>query len=327
MSQVWVIGQGGLLGSALSRLLQQEGQVPFAVDQPLRWSSTDQLCDQIQGQTQRFARQLTAGESWTIFWAAGQGNLHSRDEDFHAENSAFNTLLAAINTAPSLGAGQGRIALASSAGAVYAGCLDQPITERSSDCPTTPYGRAKLSNEAALIAWARNQNPLGPHPSRHAFIARLSTLYGPGQAWGKQQGLISHLARQLLRHKPLHIYVPLGTQRDYLHVDDAAWAMVEGARQMRTSVAHHIIASEQATKVAEILGIFTRLMRRAPRIVTSAAAAGSVYRPQMTFRSEHPIMPPRGHGLTPLHIGIHQVLHAERSALANGNPPTVNARP
>ena len=326
MSQVWVIGQGGLLGSALSRLLRQEGQIPYAMDQPWQWSSSDQLCDQMQDQTRRFARQLAAGESWTIYWAAGQGNLHSREEDFNAENTAFNTLLATVHTEPSLLAAEGRIALASSAGAVYAGCLDQPITERSSDSPTTPYGRAKLCNEAALIAWAKNRDPLR-HAARHAFIGRLSTLYGPGQAWGKQQGLISHLARQLLRNKPLHIYVPLGTQRDYLHVDDAAWAMVEGARQMRTGVAHHIIASQQATTVAEILGIFTRLTRRSPRIVTSAAAAGSVYRQQMTFRSEQPIRPPRGHGITPLHIGIHQVLQAERSALANGNPQKVNASP
>ncbi|XVJ68844.1 MAG: NAD-dependent epimerase/dehydratase family protein [Rhizobacter sp.] len=324
MSQVWVIGQGGLLGSALSRLLRQEGQIPFALKQPWQWSSSNQLCDQIQSETRRFAQQLAAGQGWTIYWAAGQGNLHSRDEDFVAENTAFNTLLATINTEPSLRASQGRIALASSAGAVYAGCLDRPISECSSDSPTTPYGHAKLGNEAALIAWARNQGPL-EHAGRHAFIGRLSTLYGPGQAWGKQQGLISHLARQLLRNKPLHIYVPLGTQRDYLHVDDAAWAMVQGARQMRDNVAHHIIASEHATTVAEILGIFTRLMRRAPRIVTSASAAGSVYRPQMIFRSEHPIKTLHGHGLTPLHIGIHQVLQAERSALAIGNSPKVNA--
>jgi UDP-glucose 4-epimerase len=324
MSQVWVIGQGGLLGSALLRLLQQEGQVPFAVDQPWQWSSPEHLGIQMQDQTRRFARQLVAGESWTIYWAAGQGNLHSREEDFNAEDTALRTLLTAVNTEPALLAGEGRIALASSAGAVYAGCLDQPISERSVDSPTTPYGRAKLSNEAALIAWAGSRDPLS-HAGRHAFIGRLSTLYGPGQAWGKQQGLISHLARQLLRNKPLHIYVPLGTQRDYLHVDDAAWALVEGARHMRANVALHIIASQQATTVAEILRIFTRLMRRSPRIVTSAAAAGSVYRQQMTFRSEQPIRPPRGHGLTPLHIGIHQVLQAERTALANGNPPKVNA--
>jgi UDP-glucose 4-epimerase len=320
-----VIGQGGLLGSSLLRLLRQEGQVAFAVERPWQWSLTDQLCDQIQSETRRFAQQLAAGQGWTIYWAAGQGNLHSRDEDFVAENNAFKTLLACINTEPALRASQGRIALASSAGAVYAGCLDQPICERSSDSPTTPYGRAKLGNEAALSAWARNQDLLGHTASRHAFIGRLSTLYGPGQAWGKQQGLISHLARQLLRNNPLHIYVPLSTQRDYLHVDDAAWAMVQGTRQMRACVAHHIIASEQATTVAEILGIFTRLMRRAPRIVTSAAAAGSVYRPQMTFRSEQPIKASRDRGLTPLHIGIHQVLQAERSALANGKPPKMKA--
>ena len=317
MSQVWVIGQGGLLGSAIGRLLQRQGMVPFSVEQSWRWSNTEALCGQIHSETQRFAKQLIPGATWTIFWAAGQGNLHSRDEDFRTENLALVTLLAAIDATPSMQASVGRIALASSAGAVYGGCSDLPITEHSDVRPTTPYGRSKLNNEATLSAWANKPDRLG-RATRHVFIGRLSTLYGPGQAWGKQQGLISHLARQLLRNKPLHIYVPLCTQRDYLHVDDAAWALLEGMRQMQGSVAHHIIASEQAATVAEILSVFTRLTRRAPRGVTSAATAGAVYRLQMIFRSMYPFEPPHGHGLTSLHVGIHQVLQAERSALAHG---------
>jgi UDP-glucose 4-epimerase len=313
MNHVWVIGQGGLLGSAIGRLLRSQGQVPFSVDQPWPWSSPDALCEQILGQTKRFAQQVTPGQTWTIFWAAGQGNLHSQEEDLLVESQALRALLAAVDAAPSLRRCAGRIVLASSAGAVYSGCWDRPITEDSEVCPTTPYGRAKLHIEARLTAWARAQQPLG-QADRHVFIGRLSTLYGPGQAWGKQQGLISHLARQLLRHKPLHIYVPLGTQRDYLHVDDAAWALTEGARQMTDRVACHIIASEQATTVAEILGTFTRLTRRAPRIVTSTATASSIYREQMTFRSKHSISAEHAKQ----HIGIHQVLQAELGVLAHG---------
>jgi UDP-glucose 4-epimerase len=318
MNHVWVIGQGGLLGSAIGRLLRSQGQVPFAIDQPWRWSSPDALCQQVRGQAERFAQQVAQGQTWTIFWAAGQGNLHSQEEDLLVESQALHALLAAIDAAPSLRRCAGRIVLASSAGAVYGGCLDQPITEDSEVCPTTPYGRTKLRMEAALTAWARTPQPQG-EADRHVFIGRMSTLYGPGQAWGKQQGLISHLARQLLRHKPLHIYVPLGTQRDYLHVDDAAWVLTQDTRQMTDRVACHIIASEQATTVAEILSTFTRLTRRAPRIVTSAAAATSVYRAQMTFRSKHPTtIGQLARRRTPLHIGIHQVLQAELSVLAHG---------
>jgi UDP-glucose 4-epimerase len=317
MSQVWVIGQGGLLGSAMGRLLRREGQTPFSAEQAWQWSATETLCEQLRFETLRFAKQLSPGEKWTIFWVAGQGNLHSREEDFLAESKALDTLLTTIDATPSLHSSVGRIALASSAGAVYGGCSDLPITEHSDVSPTTAYGRAKLHSEAALTAWANDQKHL-QGAGRHAFIGRLSTLYGPGQAWGKQQGLISHLARQILRHQALHIYVPLGTQRDYLHVDDAARMLWEGTDQMSERVACHIIAAEQATTVAELLGLFTRLARRAPRIVTSAAAAGSVYRPQMTFRSEQPIKSARARGLIPLHIGIHQVLEAERGALACG---------
>jgi UDP-glucose 4-epimerase len=319
MSQVWVIGQGGLLGSSITRLLRREGLRPFSPERGWPWSATEALCEQLRFEIQRFANQLLPGETWTIFWVAGQGNLHSREEDFDAESRALSALLSAIEVTPSLQNAVGRIALASSAGAVYGGCLDQPITENSEVSPSTAYGRAKLRIEAAVSAWARGQKQGGT--ARHAFIGRLSTLYGPGQAWGKQQGLISHLTRQMLRHQPLHIYVPLSTQRDYLHVDDAARMMWEGTRQMRDAVACHIIAAERATSVAEILGLCTRLTRRAPRIVTSAAAAGSVYRLQMTFQSVRPIHSARSQGLIPLHIGIHQVLEAERSALARGPKP------
>lgn len=317
MSQVWVIGQGGLLGSALRRVLQQQGQVAFDPDAPWCWSSPEQLCQQVQQQTQRFAKQLLPSEPWTIFWAAGQGNLHSRETDFDTETAALNALLLALDGQPECQRTKGHIALASSAGAVYAGCTDQPITEESAAAPTTAYGHVKLRHEALLISWANASTVIG-QAGRHVFIGRLSTLYGPGQAWGKQQGLISHLARQILRHQPLHIYVPLGTQRDYLHVDDAAWAMVNAVGQAPEGATCRILASERATTVAEILGTFKRLTRRAPRIVTSAAQASGVYRAQMTFRSA--LNQPQQHGRepTPLHIGIHQVLQAERSALARG---------
>jgi UDP-glucose 4-epimerase len=328
MSQVWVIGQGGLLGSAMSRLLHREGQVAFSVGQAWQWANTAALCKQIHIATQRFAQQLIPTQAWTIFWFAGQGNLHSRDQDFQAEGKALDALLVAIGATAALTNSVGRICMASSAGAVYGGCLDHPITEHSDVRPTTAYGHAKLRSEAALNSWATDQNHLtAGGADRHAFIGRLSTLYGPGQAWGKQQGLISHLARQVLRHQPLHIYVPLGTQRDYLHVDDAARLLWEGTLQMQGRVACQIIAAEQATTVAEILGLFTRLTRRAPRIVTSAAAAGSIYRHQMTFRSVRPIESARSAGLTPLHIGIHQVLEAERNALAHRPRPTASTAP
>ena len=62
------------------------------------------------------------------------------------------------------------------------------------------------------------------HASATALVARLSTLYGPGQSRGKPQGLIAHIARGVVRNQPVRIYVPLDTVRDYLAADDAAAA-------------------------------------------------------------------------------------------------------
>lgn len=41
-----------------------------------------------------------------------------------------------------------------------------------------------------------------------ALIARISMFYGPGQAKDKQQGLLAHIARCILRNQPIQIYVP-----------------------------------------------------------------------------------------------------------------------
>ena len=50
--------------------------------------------------------------------------------------------------------------------------------------------------------------------------------YGSGQNVQKQQGLVSAACLSLLKKRPLEIFVPLDTIRNYLYVEDAARVIV-----------------------------------------------------------------------------------------------------
>ena len=156
-------------------------------------------------------------------------------------------------------------------------------------------------------------------PKTSAVIARISTIYGPGQATGKQQGLMAHIARCIVRNRPIQIYVPFDTIRDYIAVDDAAGAMIALAEAAGSSprVLIKIVASERPSTIAEIVSIYKRLARRTPRVVTSASPLSSLYSRRVQFRSV--VGPDCGTSRkTSLLVGIAKVMAAERSAFARG---------
>ena len=152
------------------------------------------------------------------------------------------------------------------------------------------------------------------------MLSRISTLYGPGQAKGKQQGLLVQFARRILRNQPIQIYVPFDTIRDYIFVDDAAAIIVASLRAIgeKPGVFTKIIASEQPTTIAEIFSIYKRIARRTPRIVTSASKLSIIYTRRIQF---HSIAVPINEQLsrTSLLVGIAQVMAAERSAFAQSS--------
>jgi UDP-glucose 4-epimerase len=123
----------------------------------------------------------------------------------------------------------------------------------------------------------------------------------------------------MLRNQPIQIYVPFDTIRDYLLADDAAAALISAlaVASDKEVALTKIVASEEPTTIAEIISIFKRIARRAPRIVTSASRMTAVYSRRVQFRSvvaadSAPV--PR----TSLLVGIAQVMAAERAAYMQG---------
>ena len=314
MTIAWVLGSSGLLGAALCRQLRRDGTGLFAPSGRLAWDNSVELADQLAAAARAFADRVGTADRWEIYWAAGIGTMASSPEALAPETRALALLLQLVASEARMKAVPGSVALASTAGAIYAGSADDIITENTTPAPTTAYAHAKLEQEALLRCFA------DAHDHVSVLIARISTLYGPGQTAGKKQGLMTYLARSILRNHPVQIYVPYDTIRDYITTDDAAAAMVAAARDTarnmtaKSRAVTKIVASERPATIAEIVSIFRRLARRAPRIATSANKLSAVYARRVQFRSILSVGPV-ARPTTTLAIGIAQLMAAERVAL------------
>jgi UDP-glucose 4-epimerase len=312
MRTVWIVGAGGLLGETLTRTLRHEKDIRlFELGRRLSWTDEKNLHLEIEQAVTLFATSVSVENSnWTVIWAAGQGTMHSSKEQMHAEEKILEILLHALSRQDSLSEKQGTIVFSSSAGALYAASTDEVVTEDSSPTPTSAYGESKLHQEGMIRTWAKAGS------KRSALVARFSTLYGPHQAKGKKQGLLSHIARCIVRRETVRIVVPLDTMRDYLHVSDAANAMLEQLEVIwrEGGVRTAIIASEESTTIAIIIGLFRRITRVAPRVVTSTTGA-STYPHRLRLLSHVPQTKPQ----TSLLVGVGQILLAERARFARGS--------
>jgi UDP-glucose 4-epimerase len=303
-----VIGRSGLLGTALTKACVSHGYCEYVPTSHIDWEN-ESACADIRTLIRNFGNAVQ-GKVWTLYWSAGIGTMAGSEREMERETTLFQEVLHSISGEESLLRGEGNIVFASSAGAIYAGCTNETITEQSLPSPVNAYGRAKLQQEEILKAFVHDQRNIS------AFIARISNLYGPRQSNKKKQGLLSHIARSMLRHAPIHIYVPLDTIRDYIHADDAANLMLahESGERRAREVRTVIIASEQPVCIAHIIGVFRSITRVTPRIITSASPLGDAYIRRMKFRSTVPSLGSRR--MTSLHHGAAEILSAERAELA-----------
>ena len=296
MHLAWVIGSGGLLGGSLVRELSKRKVELFEPPLRFEWRDSGAIAEQIQAAVRAFSLQAT-NRSWEIYWAAGVGTMHSSEADLQHETNLLNALVQALLPDEHLALSSGTLVFASSAGANYAGAIGGAIGESTPVAPIIAYGRHKLLQEVSV----RRLNCDGSGAS--VVCCRISTIFGIQQKLGKQQGLLTEIARRILANKVIHIYVPLETMRDYIEVGCAAKAMVQSAAALsiRKEVRIQIIASEVSVSVAQILATFKLVCKRNLRIVTSTDG--------------RPLLDPSS---TPEHIsvGIMNIMTAQRLQFA-----------
>ena len=281
----WVIGRGGLLGSAVERAIDSPRWHP---DELFPWEQSAELRKSITNAVQSFRIRCeeTGVHCWNIYWCAGAGVVGTSAEQFAAETTTLRFFLDELGTAiPQLPNSTGQIFLASSAGGVYAGSRGRPLTENSIPLPISEYGRTKLIHEQILHDWATK------HPQISTLVGRLSNLYGPGQHLEKPQGLISHMSRCLIFNVPVRIFVPLDTIRDYLFVDDAALGIVSAMQRLRREKPEgglhitRIFGSGGEITIAGLIGIFRQIAKRHMRLIASQSSMRSQQPPGLQFRS------------------------------------------
>lgn len=302
---VWVVGSGGLLGSAVVRELTRNGRPPVVTR--VTWSQPARAREVLATEARRVAEQSRqpGSSGWRLVWCAGAGVNGTAESDLLDEIAAFTSTLDQLADV----AASGQVLLASSAGGVYAGADGAPHTEETTPVPLAPYGVNKLRAEDALRSWTSK------HDGR-AVIARFSNLYGPGQNLSKPQGLVSHLCRGYLLAKPISIYVPVDTLRDYLYVDDAArmtTALLEVAVTPGTPLIK-ICAAGRAVTIGGLLGASRTVFKRAPRVTMGSSELASMQALDLRLRS---LVLPEIDALasTTLVAGIGQTLDAMRIAL------------
>ena len=297
---IWVIGAGGLLGSAVVRQAKKRSDTVIASSH-VPWSNPEEtikkirtdaasLCDQL-------ANRVKPGTKWAIIWAAGHATTASSQEKTDRELTTFAGCVQVINdelqTSPN-----GTFALASSAGAVYAGSADPPFSSSSPVQPLGPYGWLKVHQEEA------SQNLLDS--AIDTVMVRIANLYGPGQDLTKLQGLISRLALSSVTREPLTMFVPLDTMRDYITADDAATRLLHWVDVKETRSSIRVVASGQATSLGFIINVM-KDVTRVPLPIAYGLHASAAHQ-----SSDLRLIPDRdqtvdGLPLTPTAVGIKRV--------------------
>lgn len=297
----WVVGAGGLLGSAVVAHLRGRGRTVRTVAVP--WGTTGAEPALVAA-----AAALGSGPV-EVYWCAGAGVVGSAQADLDAEVAALTAFLGAW---PSEGAGSA-LFLASSAGGVYAGSAGPPFTEDTVPRPLAAYGHAKLAGEAVARDFAERTGTA-------LLVGRISNLYGPGQDVTKPQGLISHLCRAQQSRTPINVYVSVDTLRDYLYADDAAvlvgWCLGEVRR--RGGVHVKILAAEQSVSIGALIGALHRVSRRRPPVVFGASPNARFQVHDLRLRST--AWPPTADmARTPLPVGMSATLESVGRQLRAGS--------
>lgn len=295
----WVVGRGGMLGSCVERALVRSGREVTVPPAPIMW--VDERASRAALEAGAHSVVDRAGtDAWSVFWCAGAGVTASSKEALQQELDVFEGLLGSL---AHRGGGTGALCLVSSAGGVYAGSGSPPFDEGSPPRPVSPYGETKRAMEQAALRWAsRTGNRL--------LVVRVANLYGPGQDITKPQGLITQLIRAHLLRRPLHVYVPLDTTRDYIYVNDAAnkiiAAMDRSWAQSGPPVTK-IVASHQAITIGAVVGELGRILHRRLPMVLGASPMARHQSTDLRFKSVVWTDIDR-QALTPFPAGVHATL-------------------
>lgn len=212
-----VTGADGFLGTSLCRQLEQRGC------RVSRWvgprGNAAEGADFTHADLSRIGTWMDSFPAGVVvFHLAGRASVPaSLTDPLESKAQNFDTTLNVLEAARRAGAS----VLLASTGAVYADSGSNVWEEADLTAPRSPYAAAKLAGENFAAAYACSYN-------MQIWTARLFSVYGPGMRGMAMRDFVARLiadpARLMIRGNGEQV-------RDYIHVQDAAAALIHIAER------------------------------------------------------------------------------------------------
>jgi len=308
--RTWILGAGGQIGSRL--LAHLPATSVFSASQP-PWEDLDALHSYFDQTAQEFAAWQDP-LPWRVIWLAGRAVVSSSEDVTNCERRSFQSFVEALSRHKP--ASKGVVFVGSSAGGVYAGSSAPPFNTATQPLPTTPYGRLKLDQEIIAARALAHVTPV--------IIGRLANVYGPTQKLTKPQGLITRLCQAAVTRRPLNIYVPADTLRDYVYVDDITRAIDFATRSNLDdpnpiALSIELLASGRAVSIARVINVVQSVThRRLP--LAFGTDVHAAYQPRDLRLAPSRVMFDANPIFTSLHTGARRVFDSMVTAPLSPTP-------
>ena len=164
-----------------------------------------------------------------------------------------------------------RVVLTSS-GAVYGEQVEQPVKERATPHPTSPYAASKIAAECYV-------STIGALYGIETVILRIFNAYGPGQFVPPAHApVIPQFLKQALGGGSLVVFGDGNQTRDFVYIDDVVDALVAAARAEGVEGNIINVGSGQETSINELVRKVEEATGRAVDVLYNKAQSGGVSR-------------------------------------------------
>jgi len=244
-----VIGGNGFIGTHLIEFLVRDGVSVRAFDRyPSQFVQPKKEVEYVIGDLGNHGAlaEIVENADWVFHLAYTTLPKTSNDDPAYDVRSNLIDAVQLLQSCKE--AGVKKVIFVSSGGTVYGVPQTVPILETHPTNPICSYGITKLAIEKYLQLFF------------HLYgldyaVARISNPYGEGQNPNAKQGAIGVFLGKVARGEPIEIWGTGDVVRDYLHIDDAAHALIKAARYKSAADGPRIfnIGSGQGHSLNEIV--------------------------------------------------------------------------